>query len=59
MLVTATLLFYLKPGESDSDASGHDDGSDDFDSVLATMYLTIMMLTGERICPPEPSRAEH
>jgi len=47
MLVTATLLFYLKPGESDSDASGHDDGSDDFDSVLATMYLTIMMLTGQ------------
>ena len=44
MLVTATLLFYLKPSTKDS--GGADGEGDDFDSILATMYLTIMMLTG-------------
>eukprot|EP00656_Telonema_subtile_P038443 TRINITY_DN4330_c0_g2_i2.p1 TRINITY_DN4330_c0_g2~~TRINITY_DN4330_c0_g2_i2.p1 ORF type:complete len:448 (-),score=169.44 TRINITY_DN4330_c0_g2_i2:186-1529(-) len=38
MLGTATLLFYLKPP---------DDENDEFSSVLATMYLTILMLTGQ------------
>eukprot|EP00657_Telonema_sp_P-1_P010287 TRINITY_DN4638_c0_g1_i1.p1 TRINITY_DN4638_c0_g1~~TRINITY_DN4638_c0_g1_i1.p1 ORF type:complete len:306 (-),score=47.97 TRINITY_DN4638_c0_g1_i1:81-998(-) len=38
MLVTATVLFYLKPP---------DDENNQFSSVLATMYLTTLMLTGQ------------
>merc|ERR1719476_941555 len=39
LLVLSTILFYLRPSE---DAS-----QDDFSSIPATMYLSVMMLTGQ------------
>jgi len=37
ILVTATILFYLRP----------DNPEDDFSSIMATTYLSVMMLTGQ------------
>merc|ERR1719436_2324478 len=38
ILITSTLLFYLAPAGNKSE---------DFSSILATMYLAVMMLTGQ------------
>lgn len=42
LLVTSTLLYYVQPNEAA-------EGLDDFSSVPATMYLSVMMLTGQGI----------
>lgn len=43
VLVTAVLMYYLRPqGNANNDVD-----SDDFSSLLATMYLSTLMLTGQ------------
>ena len=44
VLTTSVLMYYLRPRHNDND---NNDNGDDFSSLLSTMYLSAMMLTGQ------------
>lgn len=44
VLFTATLLYYLRPKDRDNQ---YDQSGDHFDSILSTLYLSTLMLTGQ------------
>ena len=43
-MFTATLLYYLRPKDRDNQ---YDQSGDHFDSILSTLYLSTLMLTGQ------------